>query len=202
MTAEYVHVIDDDDAVRDALAYLFRSAGHAVKTYASAEAFLDDGGEAAIGAAVVDIRMGAISGLELHRRLKERGCALPVIFLTGHGDVPLAVDAIKNGAYDFLEKPFDDGELIKIVDESLAAGRISRRNQQTAEMHNQRFNSLSEREKQVLSLLVAGKPNKVIAADLDIAIRTVEVHRSRVLAKMNVKSVVELAAIVVSKGSQ
>lgn len=199
MTAEYVHVIDDDDAVRDALAFLFRSVGHAVKTYASAEEFLEDGGESAIGTAIVDMRMGAISGLELHRRLKDKACALSVIFLTGHGDVPLAVDAIKNGAYDFLEKPFDDSELLRIVGESLAAGRIQRSHLQAEEARSQRLSSLSDREKQVLSLLVAGKPNKVIAAELNIAIRTVEVHRSRVLSKMGVKSLVELAAALAAK---
>ncbi|WP_374656429.1 response regulator transcription factor [Dongia sp.] len=194
--SEFVHIVDDDDAVRDALAYLFTSAGHAVKTYASGEAFLADGGVEAVGAAVFDIRLGGISGLELHRQLKAMGSILPIVFLTGHGDVPLAVDAIKSGAHDFLEKPFDDGELLRIVGEALDAAKLARHRQEAETARQDRLGALSERERQILPLLIAGKPNKVIAAELDIAVRTVEVHRSRVLAKMGVRTVVELASIL------
>lgn len=196
MTDDVIHIIDDDDAVRDALAYLFRSVGHATKTYVSAEAFLADGGVAASGVAIIDIRMGEMSGLDLHRQLKEMGSLLPVIFLTGHGDVPLAVEAIKNGAYDFLEKPFNDGKLLEIVDKALADAREARSQQIDSAARGERLNSLSAREKQVLPLLIAGKPNKIIAAELNIAVRTVEVHRSRVLTKMGVRSVVELASML------
>jgi len=196
MTEDVIHIVDDDDAVRDALAYLFRSVGHATKTYVSAEAFLADGGVAASGVAIIDIRMGEMSGLDLHRQLKEMSSLLPVIFLTGHGDVPLAVEAIKNGAYDFLEKPFNDGKLLQIVDKALADAREARSQQIDFAARGERLNSLSAREKQVLPLLIAGKPNKVIAAELNIAVRTVEVHRSRVLTKMGVKSVVELAGML------
>jgi two-component system, LuxR family, response regulator DctR len=196
MTGDLIHIIDDDDAVRDALAYLFRSVGHDTKTYVSAEAFLADGGAMASGVAILDIRMGEMSGLDLHRQLKELGSLLPVIFLTGHGDVPLAVEAIKNGAYDFLEKPFNDGKLLQIVDNALAGARVARSQQIDSAARSERLNSLSARERQVLPLLIAGKPNKVIAAELDIAVRTVEVHRSRVLTKMGVKSVVELAGLL------
>lgn len=197
MSEECVHIVDDDDAVRDALAYLCKAAGHAVKSYASGEDFLQDSGSAAVGAAIFDIRLGGISGLDLFRELKAVGSQLPVIFLTGHGDVPLAVDAIKSGAYDFLEKPFDDEALLRLIEAALAAARLARSSQAGLAA---RLGTLSEREKQILPLLMAGKANKVIAAELDIAIRTVEVHRARVLAKMGARNVVELAVMLPKTG--
>ena len=198
MTAEFVHIVDDDAAVRDALHWLLTSVGREVKCYGSAEAFLESGGEAAPGVLVLDIRMEGMSGLELFRKLKEAGSALPVIFLTGHGDVPLAVDAIKSGAFDFLEKPFDDHEFVKIVERALIAGRKLRRaTEQTGEIVR-RLQSLSAREMQVMELMVTGRANKVIAAELDIAIRTVEVHRARILTKMGVKTAVALSAVLSS----
>jgi two-component system response regulator DctR len=193
MNDEFVHIVDDDDAVRDALAYLCMAAGLAVKTYASGEEFLAGGGAEAIGTAVFDIRLGGISGLDLFRQIKTIGSQMPVIFLTGHGDVPLAVDAIKSGAYDFLEKPFDNEALLRLIEAALLAARLARNSQASL---SARLGALSERERQILPLLMAGKANKVIAAELDIAVRTVEVHRARVLAKMGARNVVELATML------
>jgi two-component system response regulator DctR len=198
MNAEVVHIVDDDAAVRDALGWLIASAGMPLKTYGSAEAFLNEGGLAAVGALVLDVRMAGMSGLELFDRLRASGSTLQVVFLTGHGDVPLAVNAIKSGAFDFLEKPFDDLALLEIVRRALDAARRLREAEQSAGENAKRLRSLSEREQQVMDRMIAGKANKVIAAELDIAVRTVEVHRARILAKMGVRTAVELAAVVSS----
>lgn len=201
MTTEFVHIVDDDSAVRDALHWLLTSVGQEVKSYRSAEAFLESGGETALGVLVLDIRMEGMSGLELFGRLKEGGTVLQIIFLTGHGDVPLAVDAIKSGAFDFLEKPFDDAEFVKIVERALVAGRKWRIIAEQSGEIARRLQSLSTRELQVMELLVTGRANKVIAAELNIAMRTVEVHRARILAKLGVKTAVELGAVLsVMKG--
>lgn len=196
MTAEFVHIVDDDAAVRDALHWLLTSVGQEVMCYGSAQAFLESGGETAPGALVLDIRMEGMSGLELFGRLKAANSPIPVIFLTGHGDVPLAVDAIKSGAFDFLEKPFDDLEFVKIVERALAAGRKLRIKAEQSGDIARKLRSLSARELQVMELLVTGRSNKVIAAELNIAVRTVEVHRARILAKVGVKTAVELSAVL------
>jgi two-component system response regulator DctR len=169
MTAEFVHIVDDDAAVRDALHWLLTSVGQEVKCYGSAETFLESGGETATGALVLDIRMEGMSGFEMFGRLKAANSPIPVIFLTGHGDVPLAVDAIKSGAFDFLEKPFDDHEFVKIVERALAAGRKLRIMAEQSGDIARKLQSLSARELQVMELLVTGRANKVIAAELDIA---------------------------------
>lgn len=196
MIAEFVHIVDDDAAVRDALHWLLNSVGLDVKCYGSAEAFLESGGETALGVLVLDIRMEGMSGLELFGRLKAAGSPIPVMFLTGHGDVPLAVDAIKSGAFDFLEKPFDDHEFVKIVERALVAGRKLRVMAEQSGEIARRLQSLSARELQVMELLITGRANKVIAAELNIAMRTVEVHRARILAKLGVKTAVELSAVL------
>lgn len=196
MTAEFVHIVDDDAAVRDALHWLLTSVGQEVKCYGSAQAFLESGGETAPGALVLDIRMEGMSGLELFGRLKAANSPIPVIFLTGHGDVPLAVEAIKSGAFDFLEKPFDDLEFVKIVERALAAGRKLRIKAEQSGDIARKLQSLSARELQVMELLVTGRSNKVIAAELNIAMRTVEVHRARILSKVGVKTAVELSAVL------
>ena len=198
MTAECVHIVDDDAAVRDSLRWLLTSVGLEAKCYESAEAFLESGGESAVGVLVLDVRMEGMSGLELFGKLKAAGSPLPVIFLTGHGDVPLAVDAIKSGAFDFLEKPFDDLEFVKIVERALVAGRKWRITAEQSGDIIRKLQSLSAREVQVMDLMVTGRANKVIAAELDIAVRTVEVHRARILAKMGVKTAVELSAVLTS----
>lgn len=194
-----VHVVDDDAAIRDALAWLLQSRGLAARTYDSAEAFLAATTTATDGCLVLDIRMTGMSGIALFERLQAEGYRLPAIFLTGHGDVPVAVSMLKQGAYDFVEKPFNDNEL---VDRIVAALRqaATRREALAADADlAARLASLSERERQVMDLVLTGTQNKVIAAELAIAIRTVEVHRARVFEKMGVKTAVELAQRMAAK---
>jgi two-component system response regulator DctR len=190
------HLVDDDEAIRDALVWLLHSRGVKARAWPSAEAFLADYNDDMRGCLVLDVRMLAMSGPELFERLKSRGCRMPAIFLTGHGDVPQAVRSIKDGAYDFIEKPFNDNEL---ADRVIAALEFDQqRRQQTASMASAeaQLQSLTSREREVMDRILAGKYNKVIAAELNIAMRTVEVHRARIFEKMNVKSAVELAQLL------
>ncbi len=187
-----VFVVDDDDAVRSGIALLLRSAGLASCTYSSAIAFIAGYDPAIGGCLLLDVRMPGISGLELQEKLRERGIHLPVIMLTGHADVPMAVRAMKHGAVDFLQKPFNDQLLLERVQQALELDRKQRKSRQAAEEYCQRYERLSARERDVMNLIVAGKANKVIASDLDISERTVEVHRRRVMDKMGVRSVAEL----------
>ena len=190
------HLIDDDEAIRDSLVWLLHSRGVQARAWPSAEDFLADYRDDMRGCLLLDIRMQAMSGLELFEQLRARGCRMPAIFLTGHGDVPQAVFAIKNGAYDFVEKPCNDNEL---ADRVIAAIQIDdRRRQQARSMASidARIHSLTSREHDVMERILAGKYNKVIASELNIAMRTVEVHRSRIFEKMNVKSAVELAQLL------
>lgn len=187
------HLVDDDDAMRDALAWLLRSRGVDSRVWDSAEAFLADYSPAMTGCLVLDIRMRAMTGLELFDRLREQGCRMPVIFLTGHGDVPQAVQALKNGAFDFLEKPFDDNQLADRVIEALARDAECRASNKADDDREARLCSLTVREREVMERILAGKLNKVIADELNISMRTVEVHRAHIFEKMGVKSAVELA---------
>jgi two-component system response regulator FixJ len=190
-----VHVVDDDVAVRKSLAFLLASEGISVRLHESATGFLDDAPGIEAGCIVTDVRMPGIDGIELIRRLKERGIALPVIVMTGHADVPMAVEAMKEGAVDFLEKPFGDEVFLAAVRSALARQeRNSHHGTQVAEIQG-RFDALSERERQVLEGLVAGKANKVIAYDLGISPRTVEIYRANVMAKMQAKSLSELVRL-------
>jgi len=190
-----VHVIDDDDPVRQSLEFLLRSARIEVRTYPSAVAFLDALPTINSGCAITDVRMPGMSGLELLQRLRESGFKLPVIVITGHGDVPLAVQAMKDGAIDFLEKPFDDDVLLAAVRLALSsAERESLQDSERAELHD-RLATLSNRERQVLKGLVAGHPNKTIAYDLDISPRTVEVYRANLMTKMKARNLSELVRI-------
>lgn len=190
------HLVDDDEAIRDALGWLFRSRGIASKAWDSAEAFLADYRDDMRGCLVLDMRMGAMSGLELFAQLRARGCRMPAIFLTGHGDVPQAVDAIKKGAFDFIEKPFNDNELVDHVISALRADEERVSAATTAASIEARLALLTSREREVMERVLAGKFNKVIADELNIAMRTVEVHRSRVFEKMGVRSAVDLAQIL------
>ncbi len=193
------YIVDDDDAIRDALCWLFQSRGVEAAAWPSAETFLADYKEDMSGCLVLDIRMDGMSGLELFDVLIGRRCAMPVIFLTGHADVPLAVAALKRGAYDFIEKPFNDNELVDRVLGALeqdAAQRAARASQVSVEA---RVAQLTTREREVMRLILAGKLNKVIADELDIAMRTVEVHRARIFDKMGVRSAVELAQLLAGK---
>ena len=191
-TPPLVHVIDDDDAVRDSLSFLLRAADFNVVTYQSATHFLESLTRGIDGCVITDVRMPDISGLELLKRMRALSCLIPVIVMTGHGDIQLAVEAMKAGAADFLEKPFDDERILAAVRSALAAKRAE---SERAAMRNEieeRLESLSQRERQVLDGLVAGAPNKTIAHDLGISPRTVEVYRANVMTKMQARSLSEL----------
>lgn len=190
------HIIDDDPAVRDALQWLLRSRGVLSKCWSSGEDFLDKATTEFFGCCLLDVRMPGMSGIELFDRLRSTKCPIPVIFLTGHGDVPMAVKALKDGAFDFIEKPYDDNAL---VDKVLAAFAHDVRRSAKADSINQvrlRLAQLTQREKEVMQQILAGKLNKVIADDLGIAMRTVEVHRSHIFEKMQVRSAVELSQLL------
>jgi two-component system, LuxR family, response regulator DctR len=198
MNAPRVHIIDDDPAICDALKWLFKSRGLPATTWPSATAFLDTPWQELEGCLIVDIRMPGISGLELFERLRKLGCSLQIIFLTGHGDVPMAVDALKKGARDFIEKPFNDNDLVDRVIAALDAEARERKHVCIRVNIETRLATLSAREREVMNLLLVGKMNKVIADELGITMRTVEVHRARIFEKMGVRSAVELANLLAS----
>ena len=188
-----VHVVDDDAAIRDSLDWLFRSRGLPVCQWDSGEAFLAAWTPATRGCVVLDVRMHGMSGLDVLDRLEELGSVLPVVVLTGHGDVPVAVQSLKKGAIDFLEKPFDGATLVERV---LAALEIEARRHaaaSTSRALEERLATLSPREREVMDKMLDGLLNKQIADDLGIAMRTVEVHRARILEKFGVRSAIELA---------
>jgi len=193
-------LIDDDAAVRDALSWLLRSRGVPSQDWSSAEAFLSDYNPQMQGCLVVDIRMQDMTGLELFDRLRDLECRMPIIFLTGHGELSKAVQVLKQGAFDFIEKPFNDNELADRVLEALAWDEARRaRGQQSHAIHD-RLRSLTSREKEVMAHIIKGQMNKIIADELNIAMRTVEVHRSHVFEKMGVRSAVELATLLAENG--
>jgi two-component system response regulator FixJ len=187
-----VHIVDDDEAVRQSLAFLLSTAGVPVRVYDSATSFLDALPSLQIGCLITDVRMPDLTGIELLQRLKARSIDLPVIVITGHGDIPLAVEAMKSGAIDFIEKPFAEESILKAV--KAAQHTLEKRGAQSEEEAAvaARLKSLSERERQVLDGLIAGHANKTIAHDLGISPRTVEVYRANVMAKMQAKSLSEL----------
>ncbi len=191
-----IHIIDDDEAIRDALSWLIASRSVAVETWESAETFLAAYQPSLRGCLLLDIRMGGMSGMELFDRLRAQGCSLPVIFLTGHADVPMAVAALKRGAYDFVEKPFNDNELVDRLLEALAAEAEAYARTTSKAERLARLATLSSRERQVMDLILEGLMNKVIADRLGISMRTVEVHRARVLEKVGAKTAVDLARLV------
>lgn len=192
---EIVHIVDDDEAFRDSLVWLIEAADHRVRAHASAEAFLAQCRPTMAGCLVVDVRMPGLSGLELNDRLHEMGIDLPTIVVTGHGDVPMAVEAFRKGAVDFVEKPLDDAYILSRIDLCLARDRERRRLEGRNRTLEARLATLSAREREVMDCVVAGKLNKQIADILDISIKTVEVHRSRVMEKMQVTTVAELVRI-------
>ena len=190
------HLVDDDEAIRDALEWLFKTRGVSCRTWPSGEHFLDAWQPDWRGCIVLDIRMQGMSGLECFDTLLARGCQLPVIFITGHGDVPMAVSALKKGAFHFIEKPFNDHDLVDLVEKALAADRDRQRVAASRETIEARLATLTQREREVMELILEGKYNKVIADDLSISMRTVEAHRSRIFDKMDVRSAVELAQLL------
>jgi two-component system response regulator FixJ len=193
-----VHVIDDDIAVRQSLAFLFATAGISARLHESAQAFLDAAPQAAFGCVVTDIRMPGMDGLELQRELKRRGSTMPLIVITGHGDVALAVAAMKDGAVDFIEKPFDDAAIIDAVRRALLRERALIDKAADIGAAQARLAALSRRERQVLDGLVGGHSNKVIAAGLGISPRTVEIYRSHLMTKMQASSLSELVRLAVT----
>ena len=193
---DVVHVIDDDAGVRQSLAFSLSTAGLAVRVYESAVAFLKALPHVQDGCIVTDIRMPEVDGLELQRKLKALKNTMPVIVITGHGDVALAVEAMKAGAIDFIEKPFDDEGLLATIRSALARHEGDRERGSRAAEVRARLALLSERERQVLHGLVAGKPNKVIAYDLGISARTVEIYRANVMTKMQADSLSSLVRMV------
>lgn len=195
-----VHVIDDDDAMRESLQFLFKAAKVPVEVYESATAFLDKLPVAGGGCVVTDVRMPGMSGIDLLKRLREMKNSIPVIVITGHADVPLAVEAMKYGAADFLEKPFDDDFVLAAVRSALSEHAHDAEHQAVRAAIEQRLARLSARERQVLDGLVAGHPNKTIAYDLGISPRTIEIYRANVMTKMEAASLSELVRMALTAG--
>lgn len=196
MTQALAHLVDDDEAIRDALAWLLKSRGLQSVGYPSAEEFLDQWTPEMAGCVVLDMRMGGMTGFDCFDRLCERKSTLPVIFLTGHGDVPMAVGALKKGAFDFFEKPVNDNDLADRIEQALALNAEQRQATAAVDSVRSRISRLTTREKQIMELVLAGKFNKVIADELNISMRTVEVHRANIFEKMQVKTAVELANLL------
>jgi two-component system response regulator FixJ len=194
-----VHVVDDDPAMRDSLSFLLQTSGFAVCVYDSAEAFLADAASVA-GCVLTDVRMPRIDGLELQRRLSEQRFPLAVVLMTGQGDIALAVSAMRAGAVDFLEKPFEEQALLEAVGRALDQSQRLREADETASRATARLASLTPREREVLDLLVAGLPNKAVANKLGSSPRTVEVHRARVLDKLQARGLPDLVRIVLAAG--
>lgn len=195
-----VHVVDDDDAVRRSLSFLLASDGLPVRLHDSADAFLAGLDGVQEGCVVTDVRMPGVDGIEFLRRLRKRGVALPVIVMTGHADVPMAVEAMKQGAIDFIEKPFSDDLFLASVRAALESRSAAARENARASEAKERVEHLSERERQVLGRLVAGKPNKVIAFELGISARTVEIYRANVMTKMQARSLSDVVRMAIAAG--
>ena len=196
-----VYVIDDDEAMRDSLQFLLGSADFEVTLFESAQTFLDKVGSLDFGCVVSDVRMPGIDGIELLGRLKSLQCRFPAIIMTGHGDVPLAVEAMKLGAVDFLEKPFDDDLLIAMVDTGLKRAEPEVKQEAVTREIGERVATLSPRERQVMDGLVAGLSNKAIAREYDISPRTIEVYRANVMTKMQAGSLSELVRLAMRAGA-
>jgi two-component system response regulator FixJ len=195
-----VHVIDDDEAMRKSLAFLLRAAKLEVQTYSSAAEFLERLPQAKSGCVITDVRMPGISGIDLLKRLRELKAAMPVIVITGHGDVPMAVQAMKEGAIDFLEKPFEEEAMLAAIRAAFDVQAADADRQRTVAEIRERIASLSAREREVLEGLVAGQANKVIAYNLGISPRTVEIYRANVMTKMKASSLSELVRMALIGG--
>jgi len=190
--APLIYVVDDDEALRDSLRWLLESAGYRVTAYSTPQRFLAAYRPGAASCLVLDVRMPGLTGLELQQELNRRAQPLPIIFITGHGDVPMAVEALKSGAFHFLEKPFNDSQLLELIERAVAISGTAPLQQIQRRSAAARLAMLSEREREVMDLVVAGRKNKQIADELRISIKTVEAHRARIMEKMGVSSIAEL----------
>ncbi|MBR1090169.1 response regulator transcription factor FixJ [Bradyrhizobium manausense] len=199
-TKGHVYVIDDDEAMRDSLSFLLDSAGFGVKLFDDAQSFLDALPGLAFGCVLSDVRMPGIDGIELLKRMKAQHSPFPILIMTGHGDVPLAVEAMKLGAVDFLEKPFEDDRLTAMIETAIRQAEPAAQNEAIAQDIVGRVASLSPRERQVMEGLVAGLSNKLIARDYDISPRTIEVYRANVMTKMQAGSLSELVRLAMRAG--
>ena len=197
-TQQTVYLVEDDEAVRDSLELLLKSEGRTVASFESANAFLKDYSEAMAGCIVLDIRMPGMDGLELQKKLNELHSILPIIFVTGHGDVPMAVDAMKEGAVDFLQKPYREEALLEKIEAALKQDLEQRKTLGEKQEILRRVNTLTPRESEIMERMIAGQANKVIAIELEISQRTVEIHRSRVMHKMGTHSLAHLVRMVLS----
>lgn len=190
-----VYIVDDEEPMRDSLTWLLEGEGYATRCYASAEAFLDELAEDMAGCLLLDVRMPEMSGLELHERLMAMGNHLPVIFITGHGDVPMAVSALQRGACDFVQKPFDDQDLLARIKRAMTLDCQQSAQRQRNAALIQRASQLSSREYEVMQLVAEGKLNKQIADELEISMKTVEAHRARTMDKMGARTIADLVKI-------
>jgi FixJ family two-component response regulator len=196
-----VYVVDDDEAVRDSLQWLLEGKDYRVRCFESAEVFLDRYDPKEVACLIVDVRMEGMSGLDLQNRLVENHSPLPVVFITGHGDVPMAVDTMKKGAMDFIQKPFDEVKLVNLVERMLDHARQSFSVHQQAVNRDALLSKLTLRESQVLERIVAGRLNKQIADDLGISIKTVEAHRANIMEKLNANTVADLLKIALGQNA-
>ena len=194
-----VYIVDDDEAVRDSVQWLLEGQDYRVRSFESAEAFLSRYDPRELGCLLVDIRMDGMSGLDLQDRLSERNSPLPLAFITGHGDVPMAVDTMKKGAMDFIQKPFKEEELLPLVERMLEHARTSFEEHQQAANRDALLNKLTGRETQVLERIVAGRLNKQIADDLGISIKTVEAHRANIMEKLGANTVADLLKVALGQ---
>ncbi len=192
-----VFIVDDDEAVRGALRLLMKSVGHETKTFDSGDEFLASCSSGVSGCLILDIRMPGMSGLELQQKLQQQGVNIPIIFITGHGDVPMAVQAMKHGAMEFLQKPFREQDLVDLVNQALEKNEKSHKLVLQRTEIEPRIEKLTARERQIMDMIVQGNANKVIAIDLGVSQRTVETHRTRIMRKMQAKSLAELVQMVV-----
>ena len=197
MSDEYVFVVDDDADIRDSMKLLLEVAGFKVRSFTSAKHFLADG-QPKLGCLIADVRMPDMSGLELQVEVSRRHIGLPVIIITGHGDVPLAVQAMKAGAIDFLEKPFDDDLMLASVKRAMEIGSQARSRSADAKLAKDLLSALTPRERSVLDRLVQGRPNKIVAHELGISPRTVEIHRAHIMTKMEASSLSDLVRLVLA----
>ncbi len=198
-SSSIVYIVDDDEAVRDSLRWLLEANGYQVVAFDSAEKFLENYNPNSVSVLIVDVRMPGMSGLELQETLVARKATIPVVFITGHGDVPMAVSTMKKGAVDFLEKPFNEAELRDIIARMLEQAVNNASEQQARKNHEELIGRLTAREQQVLERIVAGRLNKQIADDLNISIKTVEAHRANIMEKLEVTTVADLMKVALVK---